>query len=128
MADATIVGEGAPPTATEEETTTAQAPGQGAPPGETGIGEMGPTTTLLHVQVDLVVAPYGSGQWPAFISGYATRSARRASGDSVAEPFDDIEEFTPDGAPESAARAAARRREFPLPIRVAVKDTDEARK
>ena len=122
MADATVVGEGAPPTATEGGTTTAP----GGPPEETGIGDTGTTTTQLHVQVDPVVASYG--QWPTFIPGYATRSTRRASGDAVPEPFDDIDEFTPDGAPESAARAAARRREFPLPIRTFAKDTEEARK
>jgi hypothetical protein len=39
-----------------------------------------------------------------------------------------IEEFTQDGDPGSAERAAARRRDFPLPIRTKSRDTEEARK
>ena len=123
---ATVAEEGAPPTAAAE--TTAPAPA--GPPEETGTGNTDTTTTLLHVQVDPVVTPYG--QWPDFVTGYATRSTSatrsRASGDIEPEPFDDIEEFTQDGDPGSAERAAARRRDFPLPIRTKSRDTEEARK
>jgi hypothetical protein len=80
--------------------------------------------------VDPIATPFG--QWPDFITGYATRSTSatrpRASGDVEPEPVDEIEEFTPDGNPGSAERAAARRRDFPLPIRTKARDTEEARK
>ena len=123
---ATDAGDGDPPT-TAPETAAPPPPG---PPEEGGTGNAGTTTTLLHVRVDPIATPFG--QWPDFITGYATRSTSatlpRASGDVEPEPVDEIEEFTPDGNPGSAERAAARRRDFPLPIRTKARDTEEARK